>query len=565
MFSFTAPFLLLLTHITLALAADVNINFDIANSVVAPDGFDRAGVIVNGVFPGSLIQAHKDDVLHITTQQLSYRPHYEAQLFNSLARFRPLPRTDVGVLYPSRSYLELPNLAAFVNQCPVAPAHSYTYDIPLNGQPGTFWYHSHFASQYVDGLRGPLVIYDPDDPYLDMYDVDNADTVITLADWYHNPSVGLSDTYLRVKPFHEPIPDSGLINGKGRYVGGPTVDWARINVQPGLRYRFRIINISGYSGFTFSIEGHSLTIIEVDGIYHEPLTVDSFDIYVGQRYSFIVTADQPVANYWISAPMELQHSSDNDDLDTNNVFAVLHYEGADNGEPKTDIALLKKGNVLEEHLLVPLRDPEVPGGNNPADRIIDLRFTRTTNDATGHLEWTINDISYKSPDLPTLFNIMINGFTKENQFSVPEHTFVLAPNEVIELVIHGSANGHIHPFHLHGHVFSIVQGRNGPANFINPPQRDVVGVGGTVLYLSLYLPFDIDALPLGSTVIIRFRADNPGPWFLHCHIDWHLEAGLAVVFAEAPEEEKSGPKSEIIKQEWVDLCTIYAALPPELQ
>lgn len=435
---------------------------------------------------------------------------------------------------------------AFVNQCPVAPAHSYTYDIPLNGQPGTFWYHSHLASQYVDGLRGPLVIYDPDDPYLGMYDVDNADTVITLADWYHNPSIGLSEKYLQVNPFHEPIPDSGLINGKGRYVGGPTVDWARINVQPGLRYRFRIINISGYSGYTFSIEGHTLTIIEVDGIYHEPLTVDAFDIYVGQRYSFIVTANQPVANYWITAPMELQHSSDNKNLDTNNVFAVLHYEGADDADPKSNKGSLKQGNILEEHLLVPLRNPEAPGGSNPADRVIDLHFTRTTNDATGHLEWTINDISYKSPDLPTLWNIMINGFTEENQFSVPEHTFVLAQNEVVEVVIHGSANGHIHPFHLHGHVFSIVQGRDGPTNFINPPQRDVVGVGG-------------------STVIIRFRADNPGPWFLHCHIDWHLEAGLAVVFAEDPKDEQAGPKSEIIKQTWVDLCTIYAALPPELQ
>lgn len=533
MFSFSLSFLLLLTRLLLALAADVNINFDVANSVVAPDGFDRTGVVVNGVFPGPLIQAHKDDVLHITTNNFltdptmrrSYTIHWHG-------------------LFQMRTSSE--DGPAFVNQCPVAPAHSYTYDIPLNGQPGTFWYHSHLASQYVDGLRGPLVIYDPDDPYLGMYDVDNADTVITLADWYHNPSIGLSEKYLQVNPFHEPIPDSGLINGKGRYVGGPTVDWARINVQPGLRYRFRIINISGYSGYTFSIEGHTLTIIEVDGIYHEPLTVDAFDIYVGQRYSFIVTANQPVANYWITAPMELQHSSDNKNLDTNNVFAVLHYEGADDADPKSNKGSLKQGNILEEHLLVPLRNPEAPGGSNPADRVIDLHFTRTTNDATGHLEWTINDISYKSPDLPTLWNIMINGFTEENQFSVPEHTFVLAQNEVVEVVIHGSANGHIHPFHLHGHVFSIVQGRDGPTNFINPPQRDVVGVGG-------------------STVIIRFRADNPGPWFLHCHIDWHLEAGLAVVFAEDPKDEQAGPKSEIIKQTWVDLCTIYAALPPELQ
>ena len=45
--------------------------------------------------------------------------------------------------------------------------------------------------------------------------------------------------------------------------GGPKVQWARINVVAGKRYRFRCINISGYGEFEFSIEGHDMTIIEV--------------------------------------------------------------------------------------------------------------------------------------------------------------------------------------------------------------------------------------------------------------------------------------------------------------
>ncbi|KAG1902259.1 Cupredoxin [Suillus fuscotomentosus] len=40
----------------------------------------------------------------------------------------------------------------------------------------------------------------------------------------------------------------------------------------------------------------------------------------------------------------------------------------------------------------------------------------------------------------------------------------------------------------------------------------------------------------GDRVTIRFITDNPGPWLLHCHTDWHLSAGLAIVFAEAPED-----------------------------
>ena len=62
---------------------------------------------------------------------------------------------------------------SFVTQCPVVPQHSFLYDFHAPGQAGTFWYHSHIATQYCDGLRGPLVIYDPADPYAHMYDVDD--------------------------------------------------------------------------------------------------------------------------------------------------------------------------------------------------------------------------------------------------------------------------------------------------------------------------------------------------------------------------------------------------------
>nr|BAU94254.1 laccase [Pholiota microspora] len=430
---------------------------------------------------------------------------------------------------------------AFVNQCPIAPGHSYTYDIPLNGQAGTFWYHSHLSSQYVDGLRGALVVYDPVDPHLALYDVDDASTVITLADWYHNAAPGMEEIFLQGND--EPIPDSGLINGIGRFVGGPQVVRARVNVEQGKRYRFRVVNISAYAAFRFSIEGHDLTIIEVDGISHVPHTVGGFDIFVAQRYSVVLNANKPVANYWIRGPMTLQHSSDNKNLDTDDVYAVLHYAGAPDAEPttKADVGVQ---NLLQEFQLAALINPGAPGGNAPADRSIDLNFGMDVK--SGRLMWEINDISYLPPDLPTLLNIIANGFTSEANFTTTEHTFVIDRNEVIELVIHGSPNGHTHPFHLHGHAFDIVQSMQGPANFKNPPRRDVVGVGG-------------------STVIIRFQADNPGPWFFHCHIDWHLEAGLAVVFAERPLDAISGPQSEIIKQTWLDLCPIYNALPPDQQ
>jgi hypothetical protein len=53
--------------------------------------------------------------------------------------------------------------------------------------------------------------------------------------------------------------------------------------------------------------------------------------------------------------------------------------------------------------------------------------------------------------------------------------------------------------------------------------------------------------------------------FLLSHIDWHLEAGFAVVFAEDPAGIVDGPKSVIIPDAWKQLCPAYLALPPEFQ
>ncbi|KAG6906633.1 hypothetical protein DXG01_012849 [Tephrocybe rancida] len=529
--------LILLLSPLLVSGADVNYNFNIVNGPISPDGFTRTGILVNGAFPGTLIQAQKTDTLHITVNdQLTDITMRQSTSVHWHGLFQFKTASEDG---PSG-----------VNQCPIAPGHSYKYDIPLNGQAGTFWYHSHLSSQYADGLRGALVVYGmskyAQDPHLALYDVDDATTVVTLADWYHNPSPAIEDIYLfgNGGGNHEPIPDCGLINGAGRYVGGSSVTRSRINVVAGKRYRLRVINISVYSGYEFSIEGHSLTIIEVDGISHVPLNVDRFMIYVGQRYSVVVTANQAVKNYWIRAPMSLQHSSDNDILDTDNVYAVLHYNGAPSAEPTTSPGS-GSGTLLEEYKLAPLINPGAPGGSAPAGRTIDLQFGQ---DNDGQTQWKINGIRYESPVIPTLLDIINNGYSTEANFNVSEHTYVLARNQIVDLVIHGSANGHVHPFHLHGHAFDVVQSQSGPANYVNPPRRDVVGVGSG-----------------GGTVIVRFKTDNPGPWFLHCHIDWHLEAGLAVVFAEAPSDQRSGPQAQIIKQTWLDLCPIYQALPPSKQ
>jgi iron transport multicopper oxidase len=130
-------------------------------------------------------------------------------------------------------------------------------------------------------LRGALIIEDPADPQRHLYDVDDDYTVITLADWYH---------YLSTQAPAIPAFNSTLINGKGRYPGGPQdVPLAVVDVRKGTRYRFRLVSISCDPSFVFSIDGHKFTVIEVEGQNVQPLLVDSLQIFVGQRYSVVVS------------------------------------------------------------------------------------------------------------------------------------------------------------------------------------------------------------------------------------------------------------------------------------
>ncbi|KAG9080208.1 hypothetical protein FRC06_006945, partial [Ceratobasidium sp. 370] len=154
----------------------------------------------------------------------------------------------------------------------------------------------------------------------------------------------------------------------------------------------------------------------------------------------------------------------------------------------------------ERYSIVPVENPGAPGGSATADVFVDLKYGGVSGGATG---WQVNDSQYKSPSLPTLLKILSNNATKNSDFARSENTIVLPFNKVVELRIHGSSNGFLHPWHLHGHSFDIIQ-NGGAANYVDPPRKDVVPVGG-------------------GTAIIRFKTSNPGPWFLHCHVDWHLE------------------------------------------
>jgi len=79
-------------------------------------------------------------------------------------------------------------------------------------------------------------------------------------------------------------PDATLINGRGRFPGGPNADLSVVNVQQGKRYRLRIISMSCEPNYIFSIDGHNLTIIETDATPTSPHTVNAIQIFAGKKF-----------------------------------------------------------------------------------------------------------------------------------------------------------------------------------------------------------------------------------------------------------------------------------------
>nr|ABN13592.1 LAC2 [Polyporus brumalis] len=487
----------------------------ISNADISPDGFTRAAVVVNNVFPGPLITGNKGD-------------NFQLNVIDNLSNDTMLTATTIhwhGFFQKGTNWADGP---AFVNQCPISTGNSFLYNFNAPDQAGTFWYHSHLSTQYCDGLRGPMVVYDDADPHASLYDVDDDSTVITLADWYH--------TAARLGPRFPVGSDSTLINGLGRFFGG-VVDapLSVFTVTSGKRYRSRLINISCDPNFTFTIQGHTLTVIEADAVSVQPYEVDSIQIYAGQRYSFVLTADQAVDNYWIQAIPNIGTVTTDGGVNS----AILRYDGADIVEPAA--ATVTGSNPLVETSLVPLEnlaapgEPTVGGVDYPLN--LDFSFDGT--------DFAINGATFTSPTVPVLLQIM-SGAQDVADLLPSGSIYSLPSNATIELsfpITATNAPGAPHPFHLHGHTFYVVRSAGSTEyNYVNPPQRDTVSTGAA-----------------GDNVTIRFTTNNPGPWFLHCHIDFHLEAGFAVIFGEdIPAIADANPPSSA----WEDLCPTYNSVYP---
>jgi len=178
------------------------------------------------------------------------------------------------------------------------------------------------------------------------------------------------------------------------------------------------------------------TIIEVDTVNVEPLTVDSIQIFAGQRYSFVLHTNQPDANYWIRAQPNQGSTSTDGGLNS----AILRYAGANATQepPKTNPILT---NPMLETNLHALENPGAPGTPGVGNADVNLQLNIGRN---GDNRFTVNNVTFDPTnelyDLPVLLQIMSGAASVQDL--VPEGSYYeLPPNSVIELTIPGGTAG----------------------------------------------------------------------------------------------------------------------------
>lgn len=127
------------------------------------------------------------------------------------------------------------------------------------------------------------------------------------------------------------------------------------------------------------------------------------------------------------------------------------------------------------------------------------------------------------------------------------HPFVLTQNQVVEIVINNADTGK-HPFHLHGHVFQAVYRSEENAGFYDSTNTTV-----TNAFKAAPMRRDTFVVEPSGFFVVRFRADNPGVWLFHCHIEWHIDSGLVATMVEAP---LSLQENLVIPQDHFAVCEV---------
>jgi CopA family copper-resistance protein len=463
---------------------------------------------------------------------------------------------------------------------------TFTYEFPLR-QSGTYWYHSHSGLQEQVGHYGPMII-DPAGADPVAYDREH---VIVLSDWsFLHPhqifsrlkqeggffnrqretllgerSEQLSredrNMFARMRMDPSDIADvteaayTLLINGHSA-----RENWTGI-FRPGERVRLRIINAAAQTIFNFRIPGLPMTFVATDGINMRPVQVDEVQIGNAETYDFIV---QPGDQAYTVVAESIDRSAiaratlaprmgmvaavpplrERPTLNMEDMGMGGMDHGAGHGMPAAaaggaaaDHAAMGPGAGTAgqpsaapmDHSNMNMRDESKV--NFPVGVGVDM-IAPNPVDRTGHPGIGLENVSHRVLNYRDMVSLTPNRDTRTptrridihltgnmerfmwsmdgEQLSENPEPYRFARNERVRLRLINDTMM-THPMHLHGHFFEIVNGHGA-----NQPMKHTVKV-----------------MP-GGLVDLDLTADAPGDWAFHCHLLYHMHAGMMRVVTVRP-------------------------------
>ncbi|KAI4732130.1 hypothetical protein E4T49_00226 [Aureobasidium sp. EXF-10728] len=390
--------------------------------------------------------------------------------------------------------------------------------------------HWHGA-QYAGGAAGAMIIYGPKNV---DYDIDLGPVI--LSDWYHEDYYTLVEQTMSKAGANTPQPASNnnLINGKMNFPCHKDVNCtanagvSKFSFTSGKKHRLRLINMSAEAMQKFSIDGHKMTVIANDFVPVEPYEVAVVTLAVGQRTDIIVEADgSPTDSAWMRS--NIQYCSLTDGT-VNEAVAAVYYENADNTTiptTKSSVTTTQLSYCNNDDLSVTKPFLSITPDPNPStteDLVIEYR----TNETDFNL-WFVNNISFRGDyNNPVLLEAKLGNL----DFPEEAHVMNFGSNKTVRLVVYNYFAFGGHPMHMHGHnMYVLAEGfgewDNKVTNPSNPQRRDTIWVQ----------PAKDKDTP--AYIVLQIDQDNPGVWPFHCHIAWHVSAGLYVSILERPDDIKN--------------------------
>lgn len=468
---------------------------------------------------------------------------------------------------------------------PVEPGETHLYKFRVS-QNGTYWYHSHEGLQEQIGMNGILVFnkregepkmeYTKEIPVLlgEWSDEDPMQIARRLhmanTDWYAIKKNAVQSYWEAIKSGNfgtkalnewkrmEAMDVSDVYYDKFLINGVPSSEYS--NLKAGDKIRLRVANGGSSTYFWLNFGGGKIKVVGNDGNDVVPIEVDRLIVGVSETYDIEVTIPENKSfEFRATSEDRIGHASlwlgSGEKIEAPNLPRLKLFEGMKmmNGMMKMS-GNMKPMNMVMGNQMMDMNEVMYPELSESKRKMtmkhmnemmgIKEKRSEKEEDHSQHSgmeeEKSIKRLSYnilKSPEktiLPTE-NVREMKFTLEgnmnhylwtldNKTVTETDKILVKKGEVLRITLYNNSMMR-HPMHLHGHDFRLINSKGEYS-----PLKNVV-----------------DIMPM-ETNTIEFAANQDGDWFFHCHILYHMMAGMGRIFSY--EDSKPNPQLPNRKLAW---------------